>query len=95
MDQRLFGALLLAGASWAGPIAADDGEVPVGGNTPVKCEEAFVSPVSGHAECVRPMGAPVEPPPPRPDPCAAPAQGPRPLRRGCINPPQEPAAPPG
>jgi hypothetical protein len=32
----------------------------------VLCEEAIVNPVSGHAECVRPRGAPVDPPPPRP-----------------------------
>jgi hypothetical protein len=30
------------------------------------CKEAIVNPVSGHAECVRPFGAPVDPPPPRP-----------------------------
>jgi hypothetical protein len=30
------------------------------------CKEAVVNPVSGHAECVRPPGAPVDPPPPRP-----------------------------
>jgi len=30
------------------------------------CEEAIVNPISGHAECVRPPGAPVDPPPPRP-----------------------------
>jgi hypothetical protein len=30
------------------------------------CEEAIVNPVSGHAECVRPQGAAVDPPPPRP-----------------------------
>jgi hypothetical protein len=30
------------------------------------CEVAIVNPVSGHAECVRPLGAPVDPPPPRP-----------------------------
>ena len=34
--------------------------------TAAVCEEAMVSPVSGHAECVRPFGAPVDPPPPRP-----------------------------
>jgi hypothetical protein len=27
----------------------------------------MVSPVSGHAECVKPPGAPVAPPPKRPD----------------------------
>jgi hypothetical protein len=31
------------------------------------CEVAMVSPVSGHAECVKPPGAPVAPPPKRPD----------------------------
>jgi hypothetical protein len=35
--------------------------------TPGICEEAVVSPVTGYAECVRPRGAPVDPPPPRPD----------------------------
>lgn len=30
------------------------------------CKEAIVNPVSGYAECVRPLGAPVAPPPPRP-----------------------------
>src|SRR5580692_4448751 len=30
------------------------------------CEEAVVNPISGYAECVRPPGVPVEPPPPRP-----------------------------
>jgi Protein of unknown function (DUF2380) len=30
------------------------------------CKEAIVNPVSGHAECVLPPGAPVDPPPPRP-----------------------------
>ena len=33
---------------------------------PAPCKEAIVNPVSGHAECVRPLGAPVDPPPPRP-----------------------------
>ena len=32
----------------------------------VPCKEAVVNPISGHAECVRPPGAPVDPPPPRP-----------------------------
>jgi hypothetical protein len=32
----------------------------------VLCKEAIVNPVSGYAECVRPLGAPVDPPPPRP-----------------------------
>jgi hypothetical protein len=33
---------------------------------PATCKEAVVSPVSGHAECVDPRGAPVDPAPPRP-----------------------------
>lgn len=32
----------------------------------VLCEEAVVNPISGYAECVRPAGAAVSPPPPRP-----------------------------
>jgi hypothetical protein len=32
-----------------------------------KCREAIVNPVSGFAECVKPRGAPVAPPPKRPD----------------------------
>jgi hypothetical protein len=31
------------------------------------CQEAVVNPVSGFAECVKPRGAPVAPPPRRPD----------------------------
>jgi hypothetical protein len=43
--------------------------------SPDICEEAVVSPVTGYAECVRPRGAPVDPPPPRPDkPCSEIAQ---------------------
>lgn len=42
-----------------------DGRPVQTGASPV-CEEAIVNPVSGHAECVRPLGAPVDAPPPRP-----------------------------
>lgn len=31
------------------------------------CKEAVVNPVSGYASCVDPLGAPVDPPPKRPD----------------------------
>lgn len=31
-----------------------------------QCKTAIVNPISGYAECVDPMGAPVAPPPPRP-----------------------------
>src|SRR5665213_1086237 len=43
---------------------SDAPETPSG--IPALCEEAIVNPVSGHAECVRPLGAPVAAPPPRP-----------------------------
>lgn len=33
-----------------------------------RCEVAIINPVSGFAECVKPRGAPVDPPPPRPAP---------------------------
>jgi hypothetical protein len=39
----------------------------------VQCKQAVVSPVSGFAECVDPRGAPVAPPPKRPDAPAPPA----------------------
>ena len=42
-----------------------DGHAAQSGASAV-CEEAIVNPVSGHAECVRPLGAPVDAPPPRP-----------------------------
>jgi hypothetical protein len=50
--------------SMANASAIDDPQTQSG--TPAVCEEAMVSPVSGHAECVRPLGAPVDAPPPRP-----------------------------
>ncbi|MHB8721996.1 MAG: DUF2380 domain-containing protein [Steroidobacteraceae bacterium] len=45
------------------------GETPEVAKPPasgVLCEAAVVNPISGHAECVRPPGAPVGPAPPRP-----------------------------
>jgi len=42
-----------------------------------QCKQAVVSPVSGFAECVDPRGAPVAPPPRRPD-ASAPAPTPAP-----------------
>ena len=37
-------------------------------STVTQCKVAVVNPVSGHAECVEPRGAAVDPPPPRPPP---------------------------
>ena len=46
---------------------------PTAPTTPTAmCREAVVSPVSGFAECVDPRGAPVAPPPKRPDAARAP-----------------------
>lgn len=51
-----------------------DTETPPQQPTPalpsVKCEEAEVSPVTGHAECVRPRGAAVDSPPQSAVPCS-------------------------
>jgi hypothetical protein len=52
---------------------------------PPKCEVAIVSPVSGNAECVRPRGAPVDPPPPRPDARCAPATAGIAAERACTD----------
>jgi hypothetical protein len=61
--------ILACGAS-AAMLSAHSGiasssDVPEADRT-APCEVAIVNPVSGHAECVRPLGAPVDPPPPRP-----------------------------
>jgi hypothetical protein len=63
----LFGAAL--GVCSRAAIAAD---APINARTgkpapAAICHEAVVSPVSGYAECVKPRGAPVAPPPRRPD----------------------------
>ena len=42
------------------------GEEPAAVPPVPRCEIAVVSPVTGSAECVKPRGAPVDPPPPRP-----------------------------
>ncbi len=52
--------------SMAMAIASPVDDPGIHSAAPAVCEEAMVSPVSGHAECVRPFGAPVDPPPPRP-----------------------------
>jgi hypothetical protein len=58
--------LTALGAAFSG--RAFSGENPQGKppGPAVPCEEAAVNPISGYAECVRPAGAAVEPPPPRP-----------------------------
>jgi hypothetical protein len=40
---------------------------PAPATSSAKCQEALVNPISGFAECVKPRGAAVAPPPKRPD----------------------------
>ena len=49
-------------------LAYADDEVTKTPPNNVRCEEAVVNPVTGFAECVKPRGAPVDPPPARPAP---------------------------
>ena len=64
-------SLLLAAAMLGNQFAAsairaaeldDPGQAQGKAAVPQKCLEALVNPVNGHAECVRPPGAPVEQP---------------------------------
>lgn len=59
-------ASLAAVPLWPTASSAEDAKAPPA--PAVRCEEALVNPVSGHAECVKPRGAAVDPPPPRPPP---------------------------
>ena len=65
---------MIACLTWVGVSLSGYSGIALAGDTPdtklaaptALCKEAMVNPVSGHAECVRPLGAPVDPPPPRP-----------------------------
>jgi hypothetical protein len=50
----LLAAVLVAGAAHAEPLDQ---------SAQAKCEVAEVNPVTGHVFCIRPQGAPVDPPP--------------------------------
>ncbi|MGV1013479.1 MAG: hypothetical protein ACOYB4_00760 [Methyloceanibacter sp.] len=43
---------------FAAPVAAGEEPAPA-----AKCEVAEINPVTGHVFCIRPQGAPVDPPP--------------------------------
>ena len=64
-------ALLGCAIAFAGAPAPAAPQTPDAPSAPppatALCKEAVVSPVSGFAECVDPRGAPVAPPPKRPD----------------------------
>ena len=73
--------LALVGAIAAVTLLAVRSPEALGQGTPAapppagpRCQEAVVNPVSGFAECVKPRGVPVDPPPPRsaptPEQCA-------------------------
>ncbi|MGH6867064.1 MAG: hypothetical protein ACREDO_13095 [Methyloceanibacter sp.] len=55
-------AILLGVAIWAGSAAAADPAEPAV-EAKSKCQAAEINPVTGHVFCIRPLGAPVEPPP--------------------------------
>ena len=52
-------------------VEAATAPAPTSESGSVKCEEAEVNPVTGHAECIRPRGAAVDPPPRSAVPCSA------------------------
>ena len=47
----------------------DQGAAAEGQSAPAKCLEAEVNPVTGHVLCVKPRGAPVDPPDLADEPC--------------------------
>ena len=60
-------AAVMLGNQFAAPAVCaagpdDPGQAQGKAAAPEKCLEALVNPVNGHAECVRPPGAPVEQP---------------------------------
>lgn len=63
-----WGALLALTAPPGGVLAAPGDEAKSPPQPGARCEVAVVSSVSGYAECVKPRGAALEPPPPRPAP---------------------------
>lgn len=68
----------------ADTIAAQETQ-PTAGSA--KCKEAEVNPVTGHAECIRPRGAAVDPPPQSAVPCST--QHEAGAKRGCPQSPTE------
>jgi hypothetical protein len=67
---RCLGATLGIWSLTAAPGDAPGADLGAQKSAPAKCREALVNPVSGFAECVKPRGAPVAPPPKRPDAAA-------------------------
>lgn len=57
MAKRIV-TMLLGLAAMAGPALAESSTA-----APAKCEVAEVNPVTGFVSCIKPLGAPVAPPP--------------------------------
>lgn len=72
MNHRRIGFAVAAAAALSLSPAARAADEPVAQPPPdvPRCEVAVVSPVSGFAECVKPRGVPVAPPPAHPAPSA-------------------------
>jgi hypothetical protein len=70
--QKVTGMIALGVAMWAGMATAgmlNQGVQKAGAPT---CQVAEVNPVTGHTECIKPLGAPVETlPPSEAPPCPA------------------------
>jgi hypothetical protein len=64
----LLTAALGAQSLVAASISASDEPASQTDSPVARCEIAVVNPVSGYAECVKPRGVPVDPPPARPTP---------------------------
>ncbi len=58
-NVQTIGTILLGLAAMAGQASADSSE----STAPAKCEIAEINPVTGHVGCIKPLGAPVDPPP--------------------------------
>ncbi len=55
---KAIGAILLGLAAISSAASAE----PSGRDARAKCEIAEVNPVTGHVACIKPLGAPVDPP---------------------------------
>jgi hypothetical protein len=63
---KVITCLILLAAAISGHSALSSESPEAKAPAAAVCKEAIVNPVSGYAECVSPLGAPVDPPPPRP-----------------------------
>jgi hypothetical protein len=56
---KVIGTILLGLMAMSAPASAESSD----GKAPAKCEIAEVNPVTGYVGCIKPLGAPVDPPP--------------------------------